>query len=280
MITSTAGAANVAAMQSQKGSAPGPPELAAPPYEISRHIFGSKGSAPGSQELAGPPYEISRHIFGSEPQVDTCYKERYVQRLTRVGATTPGGTGGNRFYSEADPAMRFFNAHWIYDWDYVSSTQSWTGSWRYLKDSLDTKNGEILTGWIWHSNFKSSGNYTTQPVEYELAERERCGSYLLWHEHIHEDWLNLGCILATAATLVVIIGASIVGTPAAGAVVSTFSLGSGTICLTDAINDFFSTNPSSVIYVHDEDRWIIETGSPSWRVFIPDGPWTIQVYGT
>ncbi len=62
--------------------------------------------------------------------------------------------------------------------------------------------------------------------------------------------------------------------------IPTVAAAAGTFCLADAFDEFFSSRPASVIYLQGDDRWLIETGSPSRRVFIPDGPLTIQVYGT
>lgn len=237
-----------------------------------------KGSTLDSPSPAGLPDSTDMHIFGHEPRVDTCYKERYVANRTTVGADAQGGTGSNRYYPETDPDLRFFSAHWIYDWEFVESTQSWTGSWRYLEDSLDTKDGQILTGWIWHSNYTSPGSYTTRPVEYGLAERQQCGSYLPWQKHRYDldDRSQVGCLLF-GADVVLGIGAAVFSLGLTAPIVATALL-AGTVCLAAPINNIFATPPSSkIIYEHDKDRWIIETGTPSRLVYIPDGASTIQV---
>ncbi len=236
------------------------------------------GSVPDSGQSADPSDRAAKHI-GSEPRISTCYKERYVVSRTRVGLGNRSYAGGNRYYSETDPALRFFNAHWIYDWEWVESTRSWTGSWRYLEDSLDTKDGEILTGWIWHSTYTSSDRFTTRPVEYELAERRRCGRYLELHRHLHDRLFEVGCVILSAAAIVVTIGSTVPSLGTTAPYVPTVAILAGSVCLVDAINDFFDAAPSSVLYDHGKDHWIIETGSPSKRVFIPDGSLTIQVYG-
>ena len=226
----------------------------------------SHGSA--SAWLRQGPDRTGRHIFGSEPTVNTCYRERYAANRTRL---TQGGSGSNQHYSETEPALRFFNAHWLWDWEYVASTGSWTGSWRYLEDSLDTKGGEVLTGWIWHSNYTSPGLFTARPVEYELAERQQCGSFRLWHEHLYDDFLQVGCVILSAAAIIVTIGATTVTLGALAPIIPTVAMAAGTFCLADAFDEFFSSRPASVIYLQGDDRWLIETGSPSRRVFIPDG---------
>ena len=214
----------------------------------------SRGSA--SAWLRQGPDRTGRHIFGSEPTVNTCYRERYAANRTRL---TQGGSGSNQHYSETEPALRFFNAHWLWDWEYVAST----GSWRYLEDSLDTKGGEVLTGWIWHSNYTSPGLYTAQPVEYELAERQQCGSFRRWHEHLYDDFLQVGCLILSAAAIIVAIGATAATLGATTPTIATVAAAAGTFCLADAIDEFFSSRPASVIYQQGDDRWLIETGSPS-----------------
>ena len=253
-----------------------PPTTSIPPTEPPTTSNSKRSHGSASTWLRQGPDRTGRHIFGSEPTVNTCYRERYAANRTRL---TQGGDGGNQHYSETDPALRFFNAHWIWDWERVASTDSWTGSWRYLEDSLDTKGGEVLTGWIWHSNYTSPGLYTTQPVEYELAERQQCGSFRLWHEHLYDHLAQVGCLILSTAALVVTIGSTAASLGATAPAIPTVVWVAGGVCLGAAINEFFSSGPASVIYQQGDDRWLIETGSPSHRVFIPDGPLTIQVYG-
>ena len=114
-----------------------------------------------------------------------------------------------------------------------------------------------------------------------MDERQRCGSFRLWHEHLYDDFLQVGCLILSAAAIIVAIGSAITTLGALAPAVPTVAMAAGAFCLADALDEFFfSSGPASVIYQQGDDRWLIETGTPSHRVFIPDGPSTIQVYGT